>query len=91
MQRQLVGEVITRFEKKGYKLVAMKVRESPHRRFSVLPRLDDHRPNLPIRSQADRCGGTDIGSLRYDSRVLSFMAMARQTLKLGRSFRPPSA
>lgn len=26
VQRQLVGEVITRFEKKGYKLVAMKVR-----------------------------------------------------------------
>lgn len=25
VQRQLVGEVITRFEKKGYKLVAMKV------------------------------------------------------------------
>lgn len=26
VQRQVVGEVITRFEKKGYKLVAMKVR-----------------------------------------------------------------
>lgn len=25
VQRQLVGEVISRFEKKGYKLVAMKV------------------------------------------------------------------